>query len=311
MYVLSLHLAQNARPAIRLMEDRHYRQRLNLELVWVGIRIFFAWSLACLAIVVPFFVLAKTTDLLTNLPGVIQIALGLLLVLTGILAAAMLRERHSVLQAHRQFLRIFDSIKSITAQERVNGLPPEKMAEIRRRGTVLRGPLKDWWMALDGSVDLYIAPDGRQGWFLTRPAKEIFTEDDLVFNLYHASFYQAVPSVLTAVGLLATFVAILQGLAGVTYNEADALHPVGGIDALINGLAGKFLSSIVALILSVLFTFLERKVCERQISRSYEQLLRRSKEVFPFLSPSRILLDVQRLLSSQHQNARDVAGASL
>lgn len=291
------------------MEDRHYR-RINFQLVWVGIRIFLAWSLACLAIVIPFFVLAKTTDLLANLPGMIQIALGTLLVLTGILVAGMLRERHAVLQAHRQFLRIFDSIKSITAQERINGLLPEKMAEIRRRGTVLRGPLKDWWLSLDGSVDLYTAPDGRQGWFLTRPTKEIFTEDDLVLSLYHASFYQAVPSVLTALGLLATFVAILQGLSGVTYNEADALHPVGGIDALINGLSGKFLSSILALILSVIFTLIERKVCERQISLSYDQVLRRCKEVFPFLSQSRILLDVQRILSNQHQDTRDVAGAS-
>lgn len=293
------------------MDPQHdSRRRVDFRPVWVGARIFLAWSLACLAIMIPFFVLAKTTDLLASLPGVIQIALGALLVLTGILVAAMLRERHAVLQAHRQFLRIFDSAKAITAQERVNGLAPEKMTEIRRRGNVLRGPLKDWWMALDGSVDLYTAPDGQQGWFLTRPAKEIFTEDDLVFNLYHASFYQAVPSVLTAVGLLATFVAILQGLAGVTYNAADTLHPVEGIDALINGLAGKFLSSILALILSVLFTFFERKVCERQISRSYEQLLRRSKEVFPFLSQSRILLDMQRLLSSQQQNVRDIAGAS-
>src|SRR5688572_22385705 len=108
------------------MEDRHYR-RIDFQLVWIGFRIFLAWTLACLAIVIPFFILAKTTALLANLPAVIQIALGALLVLTAILVAAMLRERHAVLQAHRQFLRIFDTVKSITAQERVNGLLSERM----------------------------------------------------------------------------------------------------------------------------------------------------------------------------------------
>ena len=75
-------------------------------------------------------------------------------------------------------------------------------------------------------------------------------------------------TILTALGLLATFIAILQGLAGVTYNEADPLHPISGIDTLINGLAGKFLSSILALLLSVLFTVIERKISERQVSQA-------------------------------------------
>ncbi len=290
------------------MESPPRRHNGSLEFAWVGFRIFLAWSVACLAIVVPFFLLAQTTDLLTNLPLVIQLALGALLAMSGILAAAMLRERRAVLQSHRQFLKIFESVKSLNSQERTNGLSPEKMSEIRRRGSVLRGPLKDWWMALDRSTELYNAPSGTQGWFLTESAVEVFPEEDLVYSLYHASFYQAVPTMLTAVGLLATFVAILQALAGVTYNAADTLQPVRGIDTLINGLSGKFLSSIVALILSVLFIFLERKVCERQISRSYEQLLRRVREVFPFLSQSRILLDIQRQLHSQRLSAPDAAG---
>ena len=103
--------------------------------------------------------------------------------------------------------------------------------------------------------------------------------------------------------LLATFVAILMALAGVTYNPRDTMRPVSGIDQLINGLSGKFLSSIVALILSVVFTLLEKKICDRQLRNSYDALTRRCRDVFPFLTQSRILLDIQRIAVAQSQRA--------
>jgi flagellar motor protein MotB len=73
---------------------------------------------------------------------------------------------------------------------------------------------------------------------------------------------------------------------------------------LINGPAGKFLASIIALILSITFTLIEKKVCERQLSNGYEHLVRRCKETLPLLSQSRILLDIERLLGGQAAPAR-------
>jgi hypothetical protein len=125
----------------------------------------------------------------------------------------------------------------------------------------------------------------------------------VVDSFYHSAFHQSVPGILTSLGLLATFVAILLALAGVTYNANDPVHAVSGIDQLINGLSGKFLSSIVALLLSVVFTLLEKKVCDRQLLESYDALIRRCGDVFPLLTQTRIMLDIQRIALSRTRQA--------
>ena len=144
-------------------------------------------------------------------------------------------------------------------------------------------------------MEHYSSASGHQGWFVTRPIEECLSEHSVLDEFYHSDFHQAVPGILTSLGLLATFIAILQALAGVSYNAGDPAHAVSGIDQLINGLSGKFLSSIVALVLSVVFTLLEKKVCDRQLTRSYAALIKRCGDVFPFLTQTRILLDIQRV----------------
>jgi hypothetical protein len=268
---------------------------------WVvlGFKILGWWTFAFCAIILGFFLLATLKPLLVMIPLGIQLACVGLIAMATTLLVLMMRERRRVLDACERFLDAFEHIKPATQIERHLGLPPESMAEIRRRGNSLRGKPREWWRSLEESFECYTSMNGGQGWFITRQANESLSEDDVISALYHSSFYQVVPSILTALGLLATFIAILVALNGVTYDPQDATHPITGIDKLINGLAGKFLSSIVALILSVIFIFFEKKVCERQILRGYDSVIRRSKEILPFLSQARILLDIQRLAASQ------------
>jgi hypothetical protein len=95
-----------------------------------------------------------------------------------------------------------------------------------------------------------------------------------------------------------TFVAILVALKGVHYHDETPADPVSGIGGLINGLSGKFLSSIVALFLSVVFTLIEKSTV-RGVRRSYENLIAVGSSLLPYLSPSHILLDLQRFASKQ------------
>ena len=257
------------------------------------------WMFAFCAIILGFFLLAVLKPLLVTIPAGIQISCAALIALASILLVLMMRERRRVLDACSHFLATFERIKPAGSVERSHGISPETIVEIRRRGNALRGKPREWWQALDESIECYTGPDGRQGWFLTRQPDESITEDSVVSALYHSSFYQTVPSILTALGLLATFIAILVALAGLTYDAQDPTHPITGIDKLINGLSGKFLSSIVALLLSVTFIFFEKKICERQISRSYDRVIRRCKELLPFISQTRILLDIQQLAANR------------
>jgi hypothetical protein len=101
--------------------------------------------------------------------------------------------------------------------------------------------------------------------FSTRRAEEFFTPD-AVLRGGDVAFFGQVPSLITGLGLLLTFVAISIGL--------NRLHVDGqtitGIPGLINGLAGKFLTSIVGLACANAFLLLERPAVRGLMERHTE-----------------------------------------
>ena len=262
-------------------------------------KLVFWWTVAFFGLIVLFYVLYRMKSMLSAIPPVIQVACVILVVMAVTLMTAMFRERNRALQAYDRFLSILEDLKPTTERERFAGLSQDKLNAIRRKAGLLQGRPREWWRALDESMEPYSSFTGEEGVFLTRPVPECLPEEEVVDAFYHSSFHEAVPGILTALGLLATFVAILMALAGVTYNVRDPMRPVSGIDQLINGLSGKFLSSIIALMLSVIFTLFEKKVCDRPLREGYDALVKRCKDVFPFLTQSRILLDIQRIALGQ------------
>jgi hypothetical protein len=271
------------------------------EFHWAGtlFKLAFWWISAFGLLLFLFFTFYRMKGMLSTIPPIIQAACLLLVCLTVLLMISMFRERGRALEAHRRFLAIFQDVKAASERERAAGLSEEKMAAIRRKAGALPGKPAEWWAALQQSLELYTNAAGDEGWFITRPVTECLPEENVVDSFYNSAFHQSVPGILTALGLLATFVAILMALAGVTYNANDPIRPVSGIDQLINGLSGKFLSSIIALILSVIFTLFEKKICDRQLQNAYDALIKRCQDVLPFLTQSRILLDIQRIALSQ------------
>jgi hypothetical protein len=265
----------------------------------------FWWITAFFGLIILFYLFYRMKDLLSTIPPVIQAACVILVVMAVTLMIAMFRERNRALQAYDRFLAAFEDLKPATERERFAGLSQDKMIALRRKAALLPGKPREWWQALDESMELYASLTGEEGVFLTRPVPECLPEEAVVDSFYHSRFHESVPGILTALGLLATFVAILMALAGVTYNVRDPMRPVSGIDQLINGLSGKFLSSIIALVLSVIFTLFEKKLCDRPLRNGYDALIRRCKDVFPFLTQSRILLDIQRIALS---HTREAAG---
>ncbi len=121
----------------------------------------------------------------------------------------------------------------------------------------------------------------RTAWFIeprvfsTRSASEFFPRDLLNNNL-NLAFYHQFPSLVTGGGLLLTFLAILIGLSKV---HADGSHIVG-IQGLINGLAGKFLTSIVGLVCANLFVLLEKSTFHR-LATTQQRFVATIDDLFP------------------------------
>jgi hypothetical protein len=121
----------------------------------------------------------------------------------------------------------------------------------------------------------------RTAWFIeprvfaTRTASEFFPRD-LLNGRLNLSFYHQFPSLITGIGLLLTFLAILIGLSKL---HADGSHIVG-IQGLINGLAGKFLTSIVGLVCANLFVLIEKSALHR-LATTQQQFVTMVDELFP------------------------------
>jgi hypothetical protein len=172
-----------------------------------------------------------------------------------------------------------------------SGMSLEKLDAIRAHCEGKTDMPAHWWHRVEEKIELYTAPDGPDGYFLSEPLREVLPMETLVGDGYNSGFWKAVPGLLTGTGLALTFTAILLALSDVRYDKANTVNPISGIDALINGLSGKFLSSIVALVLSIAFTFVERG-CSRSLRNAYENTLRKLSGVVPHLTLSRILLDI-------------------
>ncbi|HJT19192.1 MAG TPA: hypothetical protein VJ746_01900 [Nitrospira sp.] len=109
-----------------------------------------------------------------------------------------------------------------------------------------------------------------------RSSIEFFPLETLCVGRLDIRFYHSLPALMTGIGLTFTFLAILLGLSKL---HADGSH-IDGIQGLINGLAGKFLTSIVALACANAFGFMEKSLFFR-LSAAHRRLISSLDEMFP------------------------------
>lgn len=112
--------------------------------------------------------------------------------------------------------------------------------------------------------------------FSTSHSEDFFTFDRLFARRVHHAWYSHVPSFVTGVSLLFTFIALLIGLSHLHADE----HGVQGLQGLINGLAGKFLTSIVGLICANLFSLLEKRLLH-QLVTVHQDFVHSIESLFP------------------------------
>jgi hypothetical protein len=112
--------------------------------------------------------------------------------------------------------------------------------------------------------------------FSTCHSEEFFTFERLFARRVHQAWYSHVPSFVTGVSLLLTFIALLVGLSHLHADEQG----VQGLQGLINGLAGKFLTSIIGLICANLFSLIEKHVLY-QLVTAHQDLVNSIECFFP------------------------------
>ncbi len=122
----------------------------------------------------------------------------------------------------------------------------------------------------------------QSAWFLEptvhsqRSAIEYFSFETLCANRLNINFYRQFPSVMTGIGLMLTFLAILIGLSKLHANGSQ----IEGIQGLINGLAGKFVTSVVGLACANMFALLEHSIWHR-LEKRHRDCVALVDDMFP------------------------------
>ena len=195
----------------------------------------------------------------------------------------------------------FEQLPRLTgARERAQGATESTYQSLLTLVDGLKDRGRDWWPAVEPNVTPYSRQVGKRGktpsYFVTERIEESVLAAPVAATGWGA-FVHATPGLLTSIGLLGTFIALLIGLNGLEA-KPDGTYE---LSHLISNLSGKFVTSIVALALSVVFVVLEI-AARASVNRVRLQLVADLAQILPFLSPSHVLLDMQR--TGRRQAAR-------
>jgi hypothetical protein len=130
---------------------------------------------------------------------------------------------------------------------------------------------------------------GEEQFWASESADGIFTESAIGEGRLNRAFYNSLPSVVTSTGLLFTFLAILVALVDVRIDTQT--NQIQGLPLLIEGLSGKFVSSIAALLSATIFLLLEKTLAHR-LSKVRLRLVSSIDALVPRLSSTRVMADI-------------------
>ena len=186
-----------------------------------------------------------------------------------------------------------------------NGLPPGAYAAL---SSILGGfpAFSHAWNGYASTVIARPAKAGEEEFWASQSAEISFAESALWGGRLNRPFYNSLPGVVTSVGLLFTFLAILVALLDVRIDTQT--NQIEGLPLLIEGLSGKFVSSIAALLAATIFLLVEKRLAHR-LSKGRLRLISSLDALMPRLSSVRVLADMQRDIGAMADLA-NIAGKS-
>lgn len=129
---------------------------------------------------------------------------------------------------------------------------------------------------------------------LSVPASDILQTSAVTDAQLNREWYEAIPGILTGTGLLVTFIAILVALLHVRLVG----NRVEGMALLIEGLSGKFVSSIAALFAATVFVMFEKQQFH-SLERSISKLADAVSVAVPVITPTHHLVELQKDMGEQ------------
>jgi len=163
------------------------------------------------------------------------------------------------------------------------------------------------WTSYAASLVARAERSGEEQFWASESAEATFTEAALWEGRVNRAFYNSIPGVVTSTGLLFTFLAILVALLDVRIDTQT--NQIAGLPLLIEGLSGKFVSSIAALLSATMFLLAEKPLVHR-LSRSRLRLVSSIDALVPRLSATRVMAEIHREIGAMAELASQTGKAS-
>jgi hypothetical protein len=229
-------------------------------------------------------------------PAFAWVVAAFLILFTAIHLERMLRQLR---QQRRNFRDASEHIKtSVKNVEAGKGLSLGDYEEINKYfDAEATGGLNGAWREFKSHFLLRKLDSGENLYWSTRNAEEAFSERKLVTEKLSRDYYQSLPGIITGIGLMTTFFAILVALLDVRLVD----NRVQGLELLIQGLSGKFITSVVALLCATVFVFFEKNRFHA-LEKSQLKLASLIDLTVPQLSPVHILVDLQTNFGQLHKD---------
>jgi hypothetical protein len=149
--------------------------------------------------------------------------------------------------------------------------------------------LRFLWDGYNAHILVEPARTGGDQIWAAESADVAFTDAAVIESHLNRNFYVAVPGLVTSLGLLLTFIAILIALLDVRVEQ----NQVQGLEGLVAGLSGKFLSSVVALAFASVFLVAERRLLHG-LSESRRRLVAALDRLVPRQTNLHVLTGLRR-----------------
>src|SRR5699024_8544835 len=125
-----------------------------------------------------------------------------------------------------------------------------------------------------------------------------FNNNDMVNKAGYRKLVEILPAVFVSLGILGTFVGIALGISDIdTSSNLTGLQT--GINTLLGGMKLAFFSSILGIIISVVYQLIDRIVFYQMLNKESDRLLSVIDKVIPIETESRLLDKVVKVQESQ------------
>jgi len=119
--------------------------------------------------------------------------------------------------------------------------------------------IEHYWSEFWETVVVIKKGEGDSQLFNTLDAEYFFNEENLINNRVDRRYYNTLPSILTGLGILGTFLGLMMGLSQLDIGSSNPDQILSGITGLLKGVTIAFSTSVWGILCSIIFNILEKK----------------------------------------------------